>query len=110
MSTVDHKAGPRVRVISYSREPFLDRFRAGMLLAEELKDLRGQKTTVLGIPRGGIVVAQALAQVIGAALDIILARKLGAPGHSELAMGALAESGEVILNQDIVEELHIPET
>lgn len=107
---VNNKAGSRVRIISYSGEPFQDRYQAGTLLAAELKDLQGEKAVVLGIPRGGIVVAQALAQGIEADLDIALSRKLGTPGQSELAMGALGESGEVILNRDVVDTLFIPET
>jgi putative phosphoribosyl transferase len=57
---------------------------------------------VLGIPRGGIIVAQELALRIDADLDIVLSRKLGTPGESELAMGSLSEDGSVFLNNDVV--------
>jgi putative phosphoribosyl transferase len=98
----------KVRVISHSGEPFQNRSQAGQLLAGELVDLRNKKPVVLGIPRGGIVVAKTLAQEIGADLDIVISRKLGAPGQSELAIGALAENGEVFLNRHVLEELFVP--
>ncbi len=96
-----------MRIISYSGQPFEDRAQAGHLLAEELVDLRGKKAVVLGIPRGGILVARELASRIDADLDIVLSRKLGSPGHSELAMGALAEDGQVFLNEDVVRLLAV---
>lgn len=108
MSDHDHK--DKIRIVSYRREPFHDRLEAGQLLAQELGGLAGENAVVLGIPRGGLIVAQALAKGIGADLDIVLSRKLGAPGHSELAIGALAENGEVFLNQYVVEELSVPKT
>ncbi len=96
-----------VRIISRSGEAFSDRVQAGQLLAQEFSSLRGRHAVVLGIPRGGLIVARALAREIDADLDIVLARKLGTPGHEELAMGALAETGEVFLNRNVVEELNI---
>jgi predicted phosphoribosyltransferase len=99
---------PKVHIVSHSGEPFQNRLQAGQLLAQELGNWRGKKAVVLGIPRGGIVVAQALAQGIEADLDIVLSRKLGVPDHAELAAGALAENGALFLNQDVVEELFIP--
>jgi predicted phosphoribosyltransferase len=62
---------------------------------------------VLGIPRGGIIVARELAQTLDAELDIVLAHKLRAPGHPELAMGSLAENGKIFLNGQVVTELGI---
>jgi predicted phosphoribosyltransferase len=109
MSAV-HRESAKIKIMSYSREPFQDRSQAGVLLAAELSSLRGKKAVVLGIPRGGILVAQALARGIDADLDIVLSRKLGTPGHTELAMGALAETGEVILNPGVVKELYISES
>ena len=99
----------KVHIISYSGEPFRSRLQAGQLLAQELSNLKGKKAVVLGIPRGGIVVAKALAEEIGADLDIVISRKLGSPGRSELAIGALAENGELFLNQYIIGELLIPD-
>jgi putative phosphoribosyl transferase len=106
----DHDRKDKIRIISYRREPFHDRMEAGQLLAQELGGLASENAVVLGIPRGGLIVARALAKGIGADLDIVLSRKLGAPGHSELAIGALAENGEVFLNQYVVEELAVPDT
>ncbi|MDD5082671.1 MAG: phosphoribosyltransferase family protein, partial [Dehalococcoidales bacterium] len=77
------------------------------LLADELRNLRGQQAVVLGIPRGGIVIARELAAALEADLDIVLARKLRTPGHEELAMGAIAEGGKVFLNEMVVRELGI---
>lgn len=108
MNPVNRNAMNKVRVISYSGEPFRDRSQAGILLAQEFNELRDKNVVVLGIPRGGIVVAESLAQKIGADLDIMISRKLGAPGHSELAIGALAENGDIFLNQDVLDQLSVP--
>jgi putative phosphoribosyl transferase len=110
MHSTDRKAAAKVRIFSRSGEPFANRREAGQLLAEAMLDLRGQKAVVLGIPRGGIVVAQGIADRLEADLDIVLSRKLGAPGHSELAVGALAESGELFINQSVAEELEVTES
>jgi len=70
---------------------FRDREEAGRLLGEHLRrQLAGQETSVLGIPRGGVVVAGHVAAALDAPLDVIVPRKLGAPGNPELAVGALA--------------------
>jgi len=110
MDIKDGDTRAKVRIISHSSELFRDRSQAGQLLAQELSYLKGKQAVVLGIPRGGIVVAQRLAEGIGAGLDIVLSRKLGAPDQPELAIGALAENGEVFLNQYLMEELFIPDT
>ena len=65
---------------------FADRVEAGRLLAERLAHLRGRDVVVLGLPRGGVVVAAEVARVLGAPLDVIIVRKLGAPMQPELAM------------------------
>ena len=100
----------KTRVISYSDEPFQNREQAGKLLAQELADFQDKEAVVLGIPRGGIVVAKSLAQELRADLDIIISRKLGAPGQSELAIGALAENGEIFINQNVVSELSVSDS
>ena len=87
------------RIISHSDEPFRDRIEAGRLLAQELKGYRKKDAVVLGIPRGGMVVAQEVARQLEAELDIVLSRKLGAPGNPELAIGAVAEGGKVFLHE-----------
>lgn len=97
----------KLRLISYSGEPFEGRIQAGHLLSMELIDLRDKNAIVLGIPRGGIIVARELASKINADLDIVLSRKMGTPGESELAMGALAEDGTVFLNNNVVRMLDI---
>jgi predicted phosphoribosyltransferase len=88
------------RIISYSDEPFFDRREAGQLLADELRHLSDKETVVLGIPRGGIVVAAELAEALHADLDIVLSRKLGAPGNPELAIGAVSENGKFLINEE----------
>jgi predicted phosphoribosyltransferase len=97
----------KVRILSRSPEPFHSRVQAGQLLSQQMSGLKGKKAVVLGIPRGGIVVAQGLAHGIEADIDIVLSRKLGAPGHSELAIGALAETGDLFLNRPLVEDLSV---
>ncbi len=77
---------------------FEDREDAGWRLAERLKDLPLKNPLVLAIPRGGIEVGAPMARALGAALDVVLSRKLRAPGQPELAIGAVSESGEVYLN------------
>ena len=63
---------------------------------------------VLGLPRGGIPVAYEVARGLGAPLDVFVVRKLGVPGHEELAMGAIATGGVRVVNRDVVDALHIP--
>ena len=89
----------RARIISASQEPFRGRVEAGRLLAGELTKFRGKKAVVLGIPRGGIIIANELSCVLGAEMDIVLSRKLGSPGNPELAIGAVCEDGKLFLNE-----------
>ena len=90
-----------LRIISNSSEPFSGRMDAGQLLARELQELRGQKAVVLGIPRGGVVVAQPISLALQADLDIVLSHKLGAPGNPELAIGAVCEDGKLFVDKSI---------
>ncbi|MER3425953.1 MAG: hypothetical protein C4299_01900, partial [Thermoleophilia bacterium] len=76
---------------------FKDRREAGRLLAEALRPLGLENPVVLGIPRGGIIVADEVARALGGVLDVVLVRKLGAPGNPEFALGALGEDGQVVL-------------
>jgi len=96
-----------LRIVSCSDESLRDRQEAGRLLSYELERWRSQKTVVLGIPRGGIIVACELACALEADLDIVLARKLRTPDNPELAMGAVAEGGKVFLNEMLIQELGI---
>ncbi len=82
---------------------FVDRSDAGRAVAAQLDDLRGRDdVVVLGLPRGGVPVAAEVARALGAPLDVFVVRKLGVPGHRELAMGALASGGVRVLNDWIV--------
>ncbi|WP_461005685.1 erythromycin esterase family protein [Streptomyces capparidis] len=88
---------------------FRDRREAGRLLAGHLDRYRRRPDVlVLGLPRGGVPVAFEVASALGAPLDVFLVRKLGVPRHEELAMGALASGGVVVLNEDVVQGLGIP--
>jgi len=88
---------------------FQDRHDAGKRLAEKLWRYRGMSgVVVLALPRGGVPVAHEVAKALGAQLDVFVVRKLGVPGHEELAMGAIATGGVVVLNEDIVHGLDIP--
>ena len=88
---------------------FADRADAGRVLAGRLATLAGQPDLiVLALPRGGVPVAYEVARRLGAPLDVFIVRKLGVPGHEELAMGALASSGVRVLNRDLIDELEIP--
>ena len=91
--------------------PFRDRAEAGRALAQALERYAGlDDLLVLALPRGGVPVAYEVARALPAPLDVFLVRKLGVPGHEELAMGALASGGVRVLNPDVVDHLHIPES
>jgi putative phosphoribosyl transferase len=88
---------------------YRDRADAGRVLAGALGHLAGRDdVVVLALPRGGVPVAWEVARQLGAPLDVLLVRKLGVPGHAELAMGAIAAGGVRVLNPSVVEPLHIP--
>lgn len=87
---------------------FRNRTAAGQLLATRLQNYRDRSDVlVLGLPRGGVPVAYEVAKALNAPLDICLVRKLGVPGHKELAMGAIASDGVRVLNYDVVSTLGI---
>jgi len=91
-----------------ARRTFRDRREAGRALAEGLASYRGKDgLLVLGLARGGVPVGWEVAKALTAALDVLLVRKLGVPGWPELAMGALASGGGVVMNDDVVSSLHI---
>jgi predicted phosphoribosyltransferase len=82
---------------------FPDRRAAGRELAERLRKYAGRDDVlVLALPRGGVPVAYEVAEALAAPLDLFLVRKLGTPGHRELAMGAIASGGVRVLNDDVV--------
>ena len=92
-----------------STQPFRDRAEAGELLAERLTAYRDRDdVVVLALPRGGVPVAREVARALGVPFDVYVVRKLGVPGHEELAMGAIATGGVRQVNHDVVEALGIP--
>jgi putative phosphoribosyl transferase len=91
-----------------STRTFRDRREAGRALAEELTSYRGKDgVLVLGLARGGVPVGWEIASALHAELDVFLVRKLGVPRWTELAMGALASGGGVVMNNNVVSSLHI---
>ena len=89
-------------------QPFDDRHEAGEELAGLLQPYAGRADViVLGLPRGGVPVAAVVARALGAPLDVFVVRKLGVPGHRELAMGAIASGGARVLNHVLIEQLDI---
>jgi putative phosphoribosyl transferase len=85
--------------------PFVDRADAGRQLGDRLAELLGPQPTppvVLGLPRGGVVVAAEVARRLGAPLDAFVVRKLGVPGQPELALGAIATGGVVVRNEAVI--------
>ncbi len=87
---------------------FLNRQEAGKKLAQALSSYQGENGVVVGIPRGGVVVAREVAKFLKMPLDVLVMRKLGAPGNPELAIGAVISENEYFLSQSIVGELSIP--
>src|SRR5688500_18632457 len=88
---------------------FRDRRHAGQRLAARLRVYAGRpKLLVLALPRGGVPVAFEIARALGAPLDVFLVRKLGVPGHEELALGAIATGGTRVLNEQLIRSLDMP--
>jgi predicted phosphoribosyltransferase len=86
---------------------FFNRGDAGRRLAASLSDFEGKNGLVLAIPRGGVVVGYEIAHALGLPLDVIIPRKLGAPGNPELAIGAIAEDGTAILDKQLITYLDV---
>jgi predicted phosphoribosyltransferase len=93
----------------YSTKIFEDRKEAGEKLADELESFKDKKVIVLGIPRGGIVIGYEIAKKLHAPLDIVVPRKLRAPNQPELAIGAITEDGNVILDSRLISSLNVPD-
>lgn len=93
-----------------NRVLYEDRRDAGRKLAQKLARYTNQRDViVLGLPRGGVPVAFEVARALDAPLDVFLVRKLGVPGHKELAMGAIASGGVRVLNEEVVRSLGVTE-
>lgn len=87
---------------------FKDRVEAGRYLAQRLAHYSGAPdAVVLGLPRGGVVVAHEVAVKLGLPLDVFLVRKLGVPGYEELAMGAIASGGVRVMNEDVMRQIRV---
>ena len=86
---------------------FTDRIDAGKRLALALKDFSGKNGVVLAIPRGGVVVGYVIAKALNLPLDVIIPRKIGAPDNPELAIGAVAEDGTAILDNNLIKYLGV---
>lgn len=86
---------------------FTDRKEAGEFLAKELEKYRGDRPVVVGLPRGGVVVAAEVAKALGADLDVIIAGKLRAPYNPELAIGAITEDGHVFVSKMAIRSLRV---
>src|SRR5207344_252534 len=89
---------------------FADRRHAGTALARQLQQFANRNdVVVLALPRGGVPVAYEVAKRLGAPMDVFVVRKLGLPGHPELAMGAIASGGVRVFNGEVVNALRIPD-
>lgn len=86
---------------------FVDRRDAGKKLADRLRGLGDENPVVIGLPRGGVVVAAEVAKALDVPLDIVGVRKLGTPGQPELAMGAIAEEDVIVYNESVLSHLNI---
>lgn len=88
---------------------FVDRVEAGEKLAKALSKYKDEDCVVVAIPRGGVIVAEQVAKELHCPLDLIITRKIGAPGNPELAVGAVAGGNKIIINQSVKEGLGVSE-
>ena len=86
---------------------FKDRLEAGQKLAARLKKYQGENPLVLAIPRGGVVVGAQVAKKLNCPLEVIITRKLGAPGNPELAIGATTSKGGLVVDRELIDKLEI---
>ena len=87
---------------------FKDRVTAGRQLSDRLFDYRGRDTVILALPRGGVPVGRVVADRLGAPLDVLVCRKIGAPGNEEFALGAISARGVRVLNERALRQLLLP--
>src|SRR3989338_9115113 len=98
-----------MRIANFALIVFENRVDAGKRLADALRDHHNRKNTlVIALPRGGVVIGFEIAQALNLPLDIVVPRKLGAPGNEEFAIGALTETGERILDHATIASFKIP--
>jgi predicted phosphoribosyltransferase len=90
------------------RAGFLNRREAGAVLANRLEQFGREDVVVLALPRGGVPVGYQVARALRAPLDVFVVRKLGVPGHPELAMGAIASGDVRVLNEEVLESYPLP--
>jgi putative phosphoribosyl transferase len=93
--------------VRFAPRAFADRKDAGHQLAAALGHLRERDPLVIGLPRGGVVVAAVVANALAADFDILVVRKIGAPGQPELGLGAIAEGGVLLLNEPLMNRLGV---
>ena len=89
-----------VTIVSTESHAFQDRMEAGRALADHLSDLKGQNPLIIGVPRGAVPMAAVIADELDGELDVVIVRKLGAPGNPELAIGSVTEEGEAIVSKN----------
>jgi putative phosphoribosyl transferase len=90
---------------------YKNRIEAGKVLSDKLKHYKDMKNLiVLGLPRGGVIVAAEVARELNADLDVIVVRKLGLPGNEEVAMGAIASGGVEVINEDVMRWIGLPQS
>lgn len=103
-------------MVPFHREAFADRNAAGRALAEHVEAYLGQQEAplrpplVLALPRGGVPVGYQVARIVGAELDVVVARKIGMPGHPEFGIGAVTADGPPIFNQEVLRRTGLTET
>ncbi len=91
-------------------DKYIDREHAGKFLANQLSEYANTSDVIiLALPRGGVPVAYEIAHKLSAPLDVLIVRKLGVPGHQELAMGAISSGGAIVLNEELITTLGISE-
>jgi putative phosphoribosyl transferase len=106
--TSDARANAPGGGVSSESRRFRDRTEAGRLLGEQLREYAGRDDLiVLALPRGGVPVGYEVAKALGAPLDVFIVRKLGVPGHEELAMGAIATGGVAVLDEGLIRAVRI---